>query len=97
MKKIVMISMSVLIAAALALPAIAARPAVPEGLSKMALTPKQPVMFDHAKHTTVDCAVCHHEVDGVERFEKCSTAGCHDAMGTKEKGVSSYYRIAHVR
>ena len=92
-----MLSLSAFIAVTLALPAIAARPAVPEGVNKMALTPKQPVMFDHADHATVDCAVCHHEVDGVENFEKCSTSGCHDALGSKAKGVDSYYRIAHDR
>ena len=96
MKKILMLSLSAIVAISMALPAIAARPEAPTAPSKMALT-KKPVMFDHAQHTTVDCAVCHHEVDGVENYEKCSTSGCHDALGTKEKGVDSYYRMAHDR
>ncbi len=97
MKKIAMLSMGVLVAIALALPAIAARPPVPTAPSKMALTDKVASDFDHATHTSVDCAVCHHEVNGAENFAKCSTAGCHDAMGSKEKGVNSYYRIIHDR
>ncbi len=95
MKKILLLSLSVLVAVALAMPAIAARPAVPEGPIKMALTGKKPVTFNHNTHTSVDCAVCHHEVNGVENFGKCSDAGCHDAIGAKEKGKNSYYRIAH--
>lgn len=96
MKKILMLSLSALVAVALAMPAVAARPAVPEGPLKMALT-KQAVTFNHADHTSVDCGVCHHEVNGAENYAKCSTAGCHDALGAKEKGVNSYYRIAHDR
>ena len=96
MKKIIMISMSALIAIALALPAIAARPAEPTEPIKMALTAKT-VTFNHTTHKTVDCAVCHHLVDGVENFQKCSDSGCHDAIGIKEKGINSYYRIAHDR
>lgn len=99
MKKIVMLSMSILVAIALALPAIAARPEVPVGPIKMALTAKadKHVVFDHVNHTAVDCALCHHEVEGVENYEKCSSAGCHDALGAKEKGIDSYYRMAHDR
>lgn len=41
MKKILLLSLSVLVAVALAMPAIAARPAVPEGPIKMALTGKK--------------------------------------------------------
>jgi len=92
-----MLSMGALIAIALALPAIAARPEAPEGAIKMALTPKQPVMFEHEEHDDIDCAVCHHEVDGVENFQKCSSSGCHDAVGSKEKGVDSYHRMIHDR
>ncbi len=97
MKKVVLLSMCALLVIALALPAVAARPAVPEGPIKMALTAKAPVILNHATHTTVDCAVCHHAVDGVENYQKCSDAGCHDAIGNKEKGINSYYRIAHDR
>lgn len=99
MKKIMMLSMSALIAIALALPAIAARPEVPTEPIKMALGAKEDkhVVFNHDTHATVDCAICHHEVDGVENYAKCSTAGCHNALGTTEKGVDSYYRIAHDR
>ena len=43
MKKILLLSLSVLVAVALAMPAIAARPAVPEGPIKMALTGKKTV------------------------------------------------------
>ncbi len=96
MKKIVMLSLSALITIALAMPAVAARPAAPEGPLKMALT-KNAVTFDHKDHASVDCGVCHHPVNGAETYEKCSTAGCHDALGAKEKGVNSYYRIAHDR
>lgn len=94
MKKILMVSLSVLVAVALAMPAIAARPAAPEGPMKMALTEKS-VTFNHTSHASIDCGVCHHEVNGAENFGKCSAAGCHDALGAKEKGKNSYYRIAH--
>lgn len=94
MKKILMLSLSILVAVALAMPAIAARPEAPVGPMKMALTSK-PVTFNHDTHASVDCAVCHHEVNGVENYGKCGDAGCHDAFGPKEKGKNSYYRLAH--
>lgn len=96
MKKILMLSMSLIVAIALAVPAIAARPEVPVGPMKMELTEKH-VVFNHDTHTSVDCAKCHHEVNGAENYQKCSDAGCHDVLGAKDKSVHSYYRIAHDR
>lgn len=47
--------------------------------------------------TKQDCVVCHHLVDGKSNFQKCSTAGCHDALDPKDKTVKSYFRIFHDR
>lgn len=96
MNKFIKYGLSVFLVCSLALPAIAARPAVPTGPQKMALT-KKPVMFDHKNHVSVDCGVCHHQVDGKENYAKCASAGCHDVLGSKEKGWNSYYRLAHDR
>ncbi len=83
-----------LVVCAYALPAFANQPAVPEGPITMEKT-KQPVVFNHSTHTTAACEDCHHPVDGVATYQPCSTAGCHDAMGMKEKGVNSYYQAMH--
>ena len=96
MKKLLMFGAGALLATALVLPAFADQPAVPSEPIKMALT-KKPVVFDHAVHKDRQCAECHHQVDGKDNFQKCSTAGCHDVLGQKDKTVHSYYRIAHDR
>lgn len=96
MNKFIMYGVGVLLAIGLALPAIAARPEVPAGPLKMALT-KKPVMFDHSKHVSIDCGVCHHQVDGKETFARCASSGCHDVIGNKAKDWNSYYRLAHDR
>ncbi len=95
--KRIMLSICALALIAIALPALAERPAVPEGPMVMDLT-KKPVTFNHSFHTTVDCGTCHHEVDGAENYGKCSASGCHDLLGNKEKSkVNSYYRVTHER
>ena len=43
------------------------------------------------------CIVCHHLVGGEEIIMACSTSGCHDEFDTRDKSLSSYYRIAHAR
>ena len=50
---------------ALAVPALAAPPAVPTGPLEMNLT-KKPVIFDHAQHSKLECGACHHQVAGKE-------------------------------
>lgn len=85
-----------LLAVTLVIPAFGEQPAVPTEPLKMALT-KKTVMFDHSEHKDVPCGACHHQVAGKENYQKCSTAGCHDVLGQKDKSVNSYYRIAHDR
>ncbi len=81
---------------ALAVPALAAPPAVPTGPLEMNLT-KKPVIFDHAQHSKLECGACHHQVAGKENYQKCATAGCHDVLNPKDKTSRCYYRIAHNR
>ena len=96
MKKLLICGASALLATALAVPVFAEQPAVPTEPLQMALT-KKPVTFNHATHKDVQCGDCHHQVDGKENYQMCATAGCHDALGQKDKSVHSYYRIAHDR
>jgi hypothetical protein len=44
------------------------------------------VPFAHSKHTTVECAKCHHtlEADG-GAVKKCTTSGCHDSLEFRDK------------
>ena len=79
---------------ALALPALAAPPPAPADGLKMDKT-KQNVIFNHSTHKDTNCVECHHAVDGKEDYRKCSTAGCHDNLDRKEKGVHGYYRAMH--
>ena len=96
MKKLLLFGCGTLLAAVLTAPALAAQPAVPSGPLTMSLT-KKPVIFDHAQHSKLACGACHHQVAGKENYQKCSTAGCHDVLGAKDKSEHSYYRIAHDR
>ncbi|MCH5276853.1 MAG: cytochrome c3 family protein [Desulfovibrionaceae bacterium] len=96
MEKLLISGAGALLIAALAVPAWAGQPAVPSGPITMELT-KKPVVFDHSFHKERQCVECHHEVDGAANFQKCASAGCHDALGQKDKTVHSYFRIAHDR
>ncbi len=77
------------------LPAMAERPAVPADGLKMDKSKKH-VVFNHTKHSAIDCASCHHPVEGKEDYRKCSTAGCHDDFKAK-KGTKSYYYVMHAK
>lgn len=81
------------LAVAFALPAIAA-PKVPADGLKMDAT-KMVVTFNHSTHKAYKCGDCHHPVNGKEDFRKCNTAGCHDNMDKKDKGVHGYYNVMH--
>ncbi len=93
MKRILLLAALVL---AIAVPALANQPATPADGILMDKT-KSPVTFNHSTHATYACNDCHHPVNGVDTYEPCATAGCHDAMGMKEKGVNSYYQVMHKR
>ncbi len=83
---------------ALALPALAAeRPEAPADGHTMQKGGKGEVVFNHSTHATVECGACHHPVEGKEDYRPCSTAGCHDLLGQKAKGVNSYYQAIHKR
>ena len=80
---------------ALVVPAFAAQPEAPADGTKLNKGGKKEVVFNHSTHKTVACVDCHHPVNGKEDYRPCSTAGCHDVMGQKEKGVNSYYQAMH--
>ncbi len=93
MKKLLLLTALLL---AFAIPAIANQPATPADGLMMDET-KMPVTFNHSTHATVACVDCHHPVNGAPSYEPCATAGCHDVMGNKAKGVDSYYQAMHKR
>ncbi|MDR1855992.1 MAG: cytochrome c3 family protein [Desulfovibrio sp.] len=80
---------------AIAIPALAARPDVPKEPLEVKGSQKT-VKFPHAPHEKVDCAVCHHEVNGKENYQKCADAGCHDDLKAK-KGEKSLYASIHTK
>lgn len=53
------------------------------------------VVFNHKTHSAYECGVCHHKVDGTERYEKCATAGCHDDL--KGRKSPALYAVVHNR
>lgn len=81
--------------AAFVLPALAAQPEVPADGLKMEKSGKKVVIFNHSTHKAAKCGDCHHPVNGKEDFRPCSTAGCHDVMGQKDKSERSYYQSMH--
>ena len=81
--------------AAFVLPAFAAQPEAPADGLKMEKSGKKVVVFNHSTHKDAKCGECHHPVDGKEDYRPCSTAGCHDVMGPKDKTVNSYYQAMH--
>jgi len=100
MKKLLMFGLSLALVSGLAISASAEGSSAPTEDIKMALT-NEPVMFSHEEHLEegIKCISCHHPVDGIESEErrKCSTAGCHDILGSKDKTVNSYYLAIHDR
>ena len=74
---------------ALALPALAAQPPVPDKPLELKGS-KKTVMFPHEPHQKVECVTCHHKVQDKENFQKCATAGCHDDL-TAKKGEKSLF------
>lgn len=81
--------------AALVLPALAEQPEVPADGLKMNFSGKKEVIFNHSTHKDEACNTCHHPVDGVDNYGKCSNEGCHNIAGTAEKGVHSYNQAIH--
>ena len=73
---------------------LAAQPPVPADGLVMEHTEK-PVVFNHSAHSKGECVICHHEVEGVESYDSCASAGCHDVFDRKDKTVHSYYNILH--
>lgn len=56
---------------------------------------KRTVMFPHDKgHEKIECVVCHHKVNEVQTFAKCSDPGCHDNL-VEKKGEHSLYYVMH--
>lgn len=80
---------------ALALPALAAQPPVPDKPLEFKGS-KKTVMFPHAPHQKVECVTCHHKVQDKETFQKCATAGCHDDL-TAKKGEKSLFYVVHTK
>ena len=100
MKKLLMFGLCLVLVSGLALSANAEVPLAPTEDIKMALTDK-PVVFSHVIHENAEvaCEACHHPVAGTEaiQYVKCSTAGCHDILDSKDKSQNSYYRAFHDR
>lgn len=94
MRTLLLSSLALLILA-FSIPAIAAQPAAPADGLKMEATQKKVVVFNHTTHKEVKCGECHHPVKGVENFQKCATAGCHDNMDRKDKSERGYYQAMH--
>ena len=94
MKKLLTLAIFCMMAA-LVIPAFAAQPEVPADGLKLNKGGKKEVVFNHGTHKEIACVECHHQVDGKEDYRSCATAGCHDAMGQKEKGINSYYQAMH--
>lgn len=56
---------------------------------------KKTVMFSHVKgHEKIECVVCHHKVNDVQTYAKCSNEGCHDNLKDR-KGENSLYFVMH--
>ena len=87
--------LSCLLSLVLAAPALASQPAVPDKPLEFKGS-KKTVIFNHSTHTTVECVVCHHNVDGKPNYQKCATSGCHDDL-TGRKGVKSLYAAVHTK
>lgn len=54
---------------------------------------KKSVMFPHSAHAKNECNECHHPVEGVDHYEKCATAGCHDDLSGKQP--PALYAVMH--
>jgi hypothetical protein len=94
MKKLLILAIFCILAA-LVVPAFAVQPEAPADGIKLNKGGKKEVIFNHSSHKEVDCVSCHHLVDNKEDYRACATAGCHDAIGQKEKGVNSYHQSIH--
>lgn len=81
--------------AALVLPAVAAQPEPPADGIKMNKSGKKEVVFNHSTHTSAECNVCHHPVEGKDDYRPCSSEGCHDITGTADKSTKSYNQALH--
>lgn len=87
MKKLVLLATAVLFALGLGLGAAVAKDA-PKGPIKVTnYGKKDPVIFDHSKHSEIDCKQCHHMAD--EGKYKCGD--CHKA---KEEGDAPSFKDA---
>jgi hypothetical protein len=55
------------------------------------------VPFAHSKHTSVECAHCHHtmEADG-GAIKSCTEAGCHDSLDFKDKDNAKDIKLVEV-
>ncbi|MDO5483615.1 MAG: cytochrome c3 family protein [Desulfovibrionaceae bacterium] len=87
--------LSCILALALAVPALASQPAVPDQPLEFKGA-KKTVIFNHSTHQSVECVACHHNVDGKANYQKCATSGCHDDL-TAKKGLNSLYAVVHAR
>lgn len=56
------------------------------------------VEFPHSLHFSVNCMECHHQWEGDEELNSCSTEGCHDLEQAPKKGDGDdpilYYKAA---
>ncbi len=54
------------------------------------------VTFNHSSHKEFKCRSCHHmETDDGNRFAPCTTDGCHDLKGPRERDPMSMFMAYH--
>jgi hypothetical protein len=51
-------------------------------------TKMSPVAFPHSTHFQFSCKSCHHEWDGENPVESCSSAGCHEKLWASPPGTT---------
>lgn len=86
------------LAIAIAVPAFASKadvPATPDDGIVMSHSGKKEVTFNHSTHATVECADCHHPVEGKVDYRPCATAGCHAIDRKDATETLSYNHALH--
>ncbi len=58
--------------------------------------PQLAVTFNHTSHSAINCVLCHHKAESWKtRYADCTTAGCHNVKGSRERGVHSVFMAYH--
>lgn len=58
--------------------------------------PQLAVTFNHSTHKDIKCSFCHHKAESRKtRYAECTTAGCHDVKGARQRGKNSVFMAYH--